>query len=583
MHWCNTTLISEELSKSFKHEIEKAYPNLDSELVSSVLEVTVSKQLNHGHYQCNSALKLSKIVKDNPQNIALKIIPKDHPMISNCEIAGPGFINVTLSADYLESSLSSLLNDPRLGIHLSSPKKRIIIDFSSPNTAKELHVGHLRSSIIGDAIARLFEFLGHDVLRLNHIGDWGTPFGMLIHFLKTHHPKVISGEEKTDLSHLAGWYKEARKEFDESEAFKKESQKQVVLLQAKDPSAIQAWKKICDISRQGYQEIYDLLNIQITERGESYYHDLLPKIVSLFKEKKLSQISDHAECVFLDQFKSKEGNPLPLIIKKSDGGYTYATTDLAALKQRLEVEKANRIIYVVDNGQSLHLEMVFEAAKKAGYYDPEKAQVNHVPFGLVLGSDGKKFKTRSGDSEKLIDLLKKAVSKAASILKERGDQLHDPKKAATVLGINAIKYADLSSLRTKDYIFSYDKMLQFEGNTAAFLLYAYVRICSIQEKANFDLKKLQNKSLSLKDPNEIALALHVLQLREVLESFAQTLYPNRLSDYLYQLADKFHAFFRDCQVIGSESETSRLILCELVKKAFLIGFEILGLKTVERM
>lgn len=583
MPWCNTTLISEELSKSFKIEIKKAFPSLDSILIDSVLEVTVSKQLNHGHYQCNSALKLSKIVKDNPRNIAAQIIPKDHPMISSCEVAGPGFINITLSAEFLESSLSSLIHDPRLGIKTSTPKKRIVIDFSSPNTAKELHVGHLRSSIIGDSIARLFEFLGHDVLRLNHIGDWGTPFGMLINFLKTHHPKVISGEEKTDLSHLAIWYKESRKKFDESEEFKKESQKQVVSLQAKDPSAIQAWEKICDISRQGYQEIYDLLDIKITERGESFYHELLPKIVSFFKEKKISKLSDQAECIFLDQFKSKEGNPLPLIIKKSDGGYTYATTDLAALKQRIEEEKADRVIYVVDNGQSLHLEMVFEAAKKAGYYNPEKVQVNHVPFGLVLGADGKKFKTRSGDSEKLIDLLNKAISKATSILEERGDQLHDAKKTAAVLGINAIKYADLSSLRTKDYTFSYEKMLQFEGNTAAFLLYAYVRICSIQEKANFDLQKITNKKLSLKDPCEIALGLHVLQLREVLESFAQTLYPNRLSDYLYQLADKFHAFFRDCQVIGSEFEDSRLILCELVKNTLLVGFNILGLKTVERM
>lgn len=583
MHWSNTALISSELSDCFKKSIALAYPDLDKEQIETSMEVTVSKQLEHGHYQCNSALKLSKLLKDSPRNIALKILPQGHPMISSCEIAGPGFINVTLSAQYLKEALTELLDDPRLGIQKAANPKHIVIDFSSPNTAKELHVGHLRSSIIGDCLARLFEFLGHDVLRLNHIGDWGTPFGMLIHFLKTHHPDVLKGKEETNLSHLAGWYKESRKHFDQDDAFKKRAQEQVVSLQAKDPDAMAAWNKICDISREGYQEIYNLLDIKITERGESFYHDLLPKIVSLFEEKGLSQNSEGAQCIFLDQFLSKEGKPLPLIIQKSDGGYTYATTDLSALKQRIEEEKADRIIYVVDNGQSLHLEMVFEAAKLAGYYNPKETSVNHVPFGLVLGSDGKKFKTRSGDSEKLIDLIKNAISKADQILKERDDKLKDAKNTAEVLGVNAIKYADLSSLRTKDYMFSYEKMLRFEGNTAAFLLYAYVRINSIQQKASFSIKNLSSRELHLKDPNEVALALHILQLREVLESVAHALLPNRICDYLYQLADKFHAFFRDCPVINSEYESSRLILCELIKRTFEIGFSFLGLKTVKRM
>jgi len=583
MHWSNTALISTELLDCFKESIGQAYPDLDIKQIEASLDVSVSKQIGHGHYQCNSALKLSKLLKDNPRNIAQKIIPHNHPMISGCEVAGPGFINITLSTTYLEETLTALIGDQRLGIQKVEKPRRIVVDFSSPNTAKELHVGHLRSSIIGDCLSRLFEFLGHDVLRLNHIGDWGTPFGMLIHFLKTHHPDVLKGNQKTDLSHLANWYKESRKYFDSDADFKKSAQEQVVRLQARDPEAMDAWKKICEISRTGYQEIYNLLDIKIIERGESFYHDLLPPIVAHFKEKGLSQKSEGAECVFLDQFLTKEGKPLPLIIQKSDGGYTYATTDLAALKQRVTEEKADRLIYVVDNGQSLHLEMVFSAGRLANLYKPEETDVSHVPFGLVLGSDGKKFKTRSGSSEKLIDLLTKAVSKAAQILKDRGDHFKDSKKTAEVLGINAIKYADLSSLRTKDYTFSYEKMLRFEGNTAAFLLYAYVRINSIQQKAGFSLEKHLSTKLLLKEPTEVALALHILQLREVLDLVANQLLPNRICDYLYQLADKFHAFFRDCPVINSEYESSRLILCELVKSAFEIGFSILGLKTVERM
>lgn len=583
MSWSNSDFISTKLSKVFAEKISKTYPQLTADQVQDCLEIVPAKSTQHGHYQCNSCFKLAKLVHDKPIQIAQKLLPVNDPIIAHCEIAGGGFINVTLETTYLEQSLQSLTTDLRLGIKATAKPKKIIIDFSSPNTAKELHVGHLRSTIIGDMLSRLFEFLGHHVLRLNHIGDWGTPFGMLIEYLKTKHLDVLSGKKQAELSDLARWYKEARKCFDEDDAFRTQSQQQVIQLQAKEPEAMKAWNLICEISRQGYQKIYDLLDVKITERGESYYHDFLPKIVALFKSKNLTQVSDHALCVFLDHFVTKEGTPLPLIIQKSDGGYNYETTDLAALYQRITVEKADRIIYVVDNGQSQHFQMVFQAAKLAGYYDPAKVQVDHVPFGLVLGEDGKKYKTRSGDSEKLIDLLENGILKAASILNERSSQLAHPEKTARILGINAIKYADLSCLRTKDYVFSYDKMLQFEGNTAAFLLYAYVRICSIQEKAHFKINDHLQDLVVLKEPTEILIALHLLQLKEVLESIATSLLPNRLCEYLYQLAEKFHAFFRDCPVINSEYQNSRLLLCHLVKQAFEIGFEILGLKTVTRM
>lgn len=583
MHWSNSSLISSRLADLFKHGIKSAYPQLSEDQVKQCLEVTVSKNPLHGHYQCNSALKLAKLVQDKPQNVANKLIPKNSKMIQSCEIAGPGFINITLSATFLEETVNTLISDSRLGIKQVTHPKKIIVEFSSPNTAKELHVGHLRSTIIGDAIARLFEFLGHNVLRLNHIGDWGTPFGMLIHYLRIKKPKVLDGTETADLSNLAMWYKESRQLFDSDANFKKMSQEQVVKLQAHEKSAIAAWHKICEISRKGYQEIYDLLDVKITERGESFYHNLLPQIVNLFEQKKLIEISDNAKCVFLPGFESQDGSPLPLIIQKSDGGYNYATTDLAALYQRIKIEQADRVICVVDNGQSLHFQMIFEAAQKAGYYDPEKVQVEHVPFGLVLGSDGKKFKTRSGDSEKLIDLLKTAINTAQNILKERESHLEQIEETARTLGINAIKYADLSSLRTKDYTFSYEKMLQFEGNTAAFLLYAYVRICSIHTKAHFQLNNHLSDKIELSHPNEIQLALMCLQLREVLEAMADSLLPNRLCDFLFQLAEHFNAFFRDCPVLNSDKQTSRLLLCELVKKTFEIGFSILGLKVVSRM
>ncbi len=583
MLWSNSSPIAEQLTALFRQLIQKVFPSLTLQQVDDCLEITTAKQASHGHYQCNSALKLSKQLRDNPRNIAKKLLITDHPAIASCEIAGAGFINITLKTSYLEKELNQLISCPRLGIQKVKAPKRVIVEFSSPNTAKELHVGHLRSTIIGDCLSHLFEFLGHDVLRLNHVGNWGTPFGMLIHFLKTKHPGVLDGSQPASLSDLASWYKESRKCFDLDETFKKKSQEQVVKLQAQEKESMAAWKKICEISREGYQAIYDLLNVRITERGESFYMDQLSELVTLFESKKLTQVSDGAKCIFLEGFVAQDNSPLPLIIQKSDGGYNYATTDLAALYQRIHVEKADRIIYVVDNGQSLHFQMVFKAAIQAGYYDPQKTEVTHVPFGLVLGSDGKKFKTRSGDSEKLIDLLHLAISKSKQILENRKPPIQNLDQTAQVLGINAVKYADLSSLRTKDYPFSYDKMLQFEGNTAAFLLYAFVRIQSIERKAGFCLEVFKDKLIDLKHPQEIALGLHVLQLKEVLESVAHSLLPNRLCDYLYQLADKFNAFFRDCPVINSPEKDSRLLLCSLVKKTFEIGFSILGLGTVEKM
>jgi len=363
-------------------------------------------------------------------------------IFSKIEIAGPGFINFTFSDSFLSQQLRAQLNDPLLGAAAPEKKTKMIVEFSSPNVAKELHVGHLRSTIIGDCLARLFEFLRYDVLRLNHIGDWGTQFGMLIAYMKGEVPDVLQGRTATDLQQLMTWYKASKKRFDEDPNFKKQAQLEVVRLQSEEKEAMDAWRLICAISRKGYQEIYDLLGIQIIERGESFYNPYLKSIVEELEAKHLIQVSDGAKCLFLDGFKNREGEPLPLMVQKSDGGYNYDTTDLAAIRYRIFVDKAERIIYVTDLGQSLHFQMVFKAAELAGWLDPAKTRVDHVGFGLVLGLDGKKFKTRSGDTEKLIDLLTEAVDHARKLLLERDIESSEIEPLAKILGIGAVKYAD---------------------------------------------------------------------------------------------------------------------------------------------
>ncbi len=555
-------------------------------------EVTISTQPQFGHYQCNNALKLAKELKKTPREVAQSMVaaweklPIFGTMIAKLEIAGPGFINIFLSNRFLSHEITKVFHDPRLGVPHPEHIQRIIVEFSSPNIAKELHVGHLRSTIIGDCLARIFEFLGHDVLRLNHIGDWGTQFGMLIAYMRAEAPDVLEGRTSTDLPTLMGLYRASKKRFDEDPAFKKEAQLQVVKLQGGDEVALAAWQMICNISRKAFQEIYELLDVKLVERGESFYNPYLPEVVADLEKRNMITVSDGAKCIYLEGYKGRDDTPLPIIIQKSDGGYNYDTTDMAAIRHRVEVEKANRVIVVTDAGQALHFEMIFKAAEKAGYLDRSKVRVDHVPFGVVLGPDGKKFKTRSGDTEKLIDLLLQGIAHAEKILHERLPDLSEKElhQTATILGIDAIKYADLSSHRIKDYTFSYERMLRFEGNTAAFLLYAYVRMRSIQRKVGKSIQEIaKDHSITLEHPTEIDLAVHLRQFGETLYTVAEELLPNRLADYLYTLAEKFHAFFRDCRVEGDPQENSRLLLCEIAARILHQGLQILGLKTLERM
>lgn len=585
------TLLIDFLQNRLTEAILKSYEEkLESK--DSVADVSICQDENFGHYQCNSSLKLSKILKENPKKIAEKIISnldqfeEEMEIFSKIEIAGPGFINLSLNADFLSYILNKNLKDPKLGAKKIDKPQTIIVEFSSPNIAKELHVGHLRSTIIGDSIARLFEFLGHRVIRLNHIGDWGTQFGMLINYLKKFQPKILSGEKKADLTTLTEWYKEARKLFDTDNNFKKESQLEVVNLQSGDQNALNAWKIICDISREAFEQIYSLLDVKLIERGESFYNKDLPVIVKDLEQKKLIEISGGAKCVFIEGFKNREGNPLPVMVQKSDGGYNYDTTDIAAFRHRCQVEGADRIIIVTDSGQSLHFEMIYALVVKAKYLDPNKTRFDHVTFGVVLGEDKKKFKTREGETTKLIDLLNKAIEHAKNILKERlkDEDEKTLNESAKRLAISAIKYADLSNHRLKDYVFSYDKMLSLEGNTAAFLFYSYVRILSIKRKAfeNVD-KLLKSAQIEIKHPSEISLGVHLVRFGEILELMSRDLLPNRLTDYLYELATKFNVFFRDCQVIGSPEQDSRLVLCHLTQIVLKAGFDILGLKPLNRM
>lgn len=540
--------------------------------ISLIPEILRSKPPQTADYQTAVALSLAKDLKKSPREVGQLILSKIcHPLIEKAELAGPGFINIYLSQTYLEEHAKELFQP------FEKNKHRVLIDYSSPNVAKELHVGHLRSTIIGDSLARLFELLGYEVMKINHIGDFGTQFGMLVTYII---------ENQLDLSFanlvdLMEWYRASKVCFDEDAAFKKRAQEMVVRLQSHEEEIQKIWKKILDVSRLGFEEIYRVLDVDLLERGESFYQPYLKSTVDLFEKKGLVEISGNAKCVFLEGYKDQNDAPLPLIIQKSDGGFNYATTDLAALKYRIEEDKADRIIYVTDAGQSQHLHMVFDAAKKCGFYQPEKTVVEHAPFGLVLNPDGTKMKTRSGEVFRLIDLIKEAVGQAKQILVDRyGEQMDEDEieKMAKILGVNAIKYADLSSVRTKDYIFSFERMLRFEGNTAAFNLYSYVRIKSILKKC-----KKSPGPILVYHPTERKLLLALYQLYEAIDLVQRDLMPHRIAEYLYHLAETFNEFFRDCRVEGVEEEPSRISLLQKTLEAFEWCFGILGLKTLERM
>nr|WP_017304162.1 arginine--tRNA ligase [Spirulina subsalsa] len=488
------TSILEQLKTQFTQALVAAF---GEEMVTQDPLIAPTNNPKFGDYQCNVALTLAKPLQQKPRDIAQTLINhlQLQEMCEPPEIAGPGFINLTLKPQYLAQHLTTLQQDPRLGVETAKHPQKVIVDFSSPNIAKEMHVGHLRSTIIGDSIARILEFRGHDVLRLNHVGDWGTQFGMLIAYLREAYPEALTTANALDLGDLVTLYRQAKQRFDEDEDFREIARQEVVNLQAGAEDSRHAWQLLCNQSRKEFQAIYDALDIKLQERGESFYNPLLPGVVETLETSGILAEDQGAKCVFLDGFSNKEGNPLPLIVQKSDGGYNYATTDLAALQYRIRQDEAERIIYVTDAGQANHFTQVFQVAKKAGIL-PEQVEVVHVPFGLVQGEDGKKLKTRSGETVRLRDLLDEAVDRAYQDLDQRLETENRPEDedfkhhVAQVIGLSAVKYADLSQNRTSNYVFSYNKMLALQGNTSPYLLYAYVRIQGISRKGNIDFSQL---------------------------------------------------------------------------------------------
>ncbi|OKH33908.1 arginine--tRNA ligase [[Phormidium ambiguum] IAM M-71] len=584
----NSTI--EQLKPKFQQALIAAfgidYAEIDPMLVSA-------SNPKFGDYQSNIALGLSKQLKQSPRAIAETIIQhlEIGEICQNPEIAGPGFINLTVKPEYLEKQINSIQGDPRLGILPAKNPQRVIVDFSSPNIAKEMHVGHLRSTIIGDCIARILEFQGEDVLRLNHVGDWGTQFGMLIAYLREVHPEALTTANALDLGDLVTFYKQAKKRFDEDEVFQEIARKEVVKLQSGAEDSRRAWLLLCEQSRREFQVIYDRLDIELAERGESFYNPLLPDVVEDLTKTGLLEEDAGAKCVFLEGFSNKEGQPLPLIVQKSDGGYNYATTDLAALRYRIFQDRAERIIYVTDAGQANHFTQVFQVAKRAGWL-PESIELVHVSFGLVLGEDNKKLKTRSGETVRLKDLLDEAIDRARADLEARlkEDNRQESEEfianVARVIGISAVKYADLSQNRNSNYVFSFDKMLSLQGNTAPYLLYAYARIRSIGRKGNIDFEQLQKDAqVLLQEDEELVLAKHLLQLSEVLRNIEQDLLPNRLCEYLYELSKKFNKFYEECDVLKAEESqrSSRLILCDITARTLKLGLSLLGIQVLERM
>ncbi len=555
--------------------------------------VVPSTNPKFGDYQCNVSMSLAKKLQQKPRDIAQKLIDSVNltDICENPTIAGPGFINLTIKPAFLESQLSAIETDPRLGVETVAQPQRAIVDFSSPNIAKEMHVGHLRSTIIGDSIARILEFIGHDVLRLNHVGDWGTQFGMLIAFLREKFPQALTTADALNIGDLVSFYKQAKVRFDEDDQFKETARNEVVKLQSGAEDTLFAWKLLCEQSRREFQVIYNLLDIKLTERGESFYNPFLADIIADLETSGILQEDQGAKCVFLEGFSNKDGDPLPVIVQKTDGGFNYATTDLAAIKYRIQQDKAERIIYVTDSGQANHFAGVFQVAKRAGIL-PENVEIVHVPFGLVLGEGGKKIKTREGETIRLKDLLDEAILRAKNDLESRlktegREETSDfINNVAQIVGISAAKYADLSQNRLSNYIFSYDKMLALQGNTAPYLLYAYVRVQGISRKGDIDFDNLgENLQITLQEETELVLAKHLLQLSEILKQIETDLLPNRLCQYLYELSQKFNLFYENCPVLKAEKQlqTSRLILCNLTARTLKLGLSLLGIPVLERM
>jgi len=551
-------------------------------------QVRQSAKVQFGDYQANGVMAIAKKLGMAPRQLADKVlIHLDLSGIaSKVEIAGPGFINIFLAPEFLADQVSLALQSDRLGI--TKPQAQtIVVDYSAPNVAKEMHVGHLRSTIIGDASVRTLEFLGHNVIRANHVGDWGTQFGMLIAWLELQQQQN-AGEMA--LADLEGFYREAKKHYDEDEAFAERARSYVVKLQGGDEYFLQMWRKLVDITMSQNQMTYDRLNVTLTRKdvmGESLYNSMLPGIVADLKAKGLAVESEGATVVFLDEFKNKEGEPMGVIIQKKDGGYLYTTTDIACAKYRYETLHADRVLYYIDSRQHQHLMQAWTIVRKAGYI-PESVSLEHHMFGMMLGKDGKPFKTRAGGTVKLADLLDEALERARRLVAEKNPDMpaDELEKLANAVGIGAVKYADLSKSRTTDYVFDWDNMLAFEGNTAPYMQYAYTRVLSVFRKADIDESALLAAKVVISEDREAQLAARLMQFEETLNVVAREGTPHVMCAYLYDLAGLFSGFYEHCPILSAGNEevrNSRLKLALLTAKTLKLGLDTLGIETIERM
>jgi len=540
-------------------------------------------------FQADLAMGLAKTLKRPPRQVAEAVVAAADldDVCERVEIAGPGFINLTLRPAFIEQALTAVARDERLGVPLAAVKDRVVIDYSAPNVAKEMHVGHLRGTIIGDALARLLTLAGHEVIRQNHIGDWGTPFGMLIEHLLD----VGEGAAQASMGELSDFYRAARVKFDSDPSFADRSRRRVVLLQAGDERTLALWRQLVDLSKRYFMHVYERLGVTLREedvRGESAYNLDLAEVAAELERKGLAKLNDGALCAFPPGFTNRDGDPLPLIVRKQDGGYGYAATDLAAIRYRTQTLRGTRLLYVVGSTQAQHLAMVFAVAAQAGWLAPP-ARAEHVAFGSVLGTDKKMFKSRAGESVRLTDLLDEAVERAdAGLVARNADRDEkERRELAAAIGIGAVKYADLANDRIKDYVFDFDRMLAVEGRTGPYLQYAHARIRSIFRKgAESGVRRDAHAAFAIAEPAERKLALELLDFGAAVVEAGATLRPHRLAGYLHDLATAFTAFFETCPVLkapDAATRASRLELCELTARVLARGLGLLGIAAPERM
>ncbi|MEU7749585.1 arginine--tRNA ligase [Nonomuraea sp. NPDC049158] len=570
------TVLTERVQQALAHAFGSEYADADPLIRPS----------QFADFQANVAMSLAKRLRRAPREVAEAIAAELSDFPGTVEVSGPGFLNIALDDSWIESEATAMLDDPRTGVGYATPPQTVVVDYSAPNAAKEMHVGHLRTTIVGDSLARMHEHLGNTVIRQNHLGDWGTPFGMLIEHL------LDIGEEAAVAQLEAGmgteYYQAARSQFDGGEEFKVRSRKRVTMLQSGDPETLRLWHVFMDATIRYFNKVYGMLGVTLTDAdiaGESMYNPMLEKTCDDLEAAGVAVLSEGALCVFPPGFTGSDDKPLPLIVRKSDGGYGYASTDMAAIRYRVDDLKSDRMLYVVGADQALHFRMVFAAAKLAGWL-PETVSAEHVQIGMMLGKDGRRFKTRSGESIKLMDLLQEAVDRAAAAIADRGYDETARAEIAHAVGMGAVKYADLSVSHDSEYVFDYDRMLGFNGNTGPYMQYASARIRSIFRRAGVAPADATGR-IVLGHPAERALALHLLGFGALVEQVVALSEPHRLCAFLFETASFFSTFFEECPVakdgVDAETKAHRLALCALTLRVLETGLDLLGVPVPERM